>query len=181
MHDTVSPSADGARSAANSRGCGDTLAASASALRRATNEGRVEPLLRGKYFGLICEQQDSEAAELFYAAAVALGAQVARIRPSIARLDGRHDAASMAVWLGRLYDAVECLGVPAETVEQIRRSAGIPVFDGILTSGRGAAALAALAALPGSAALAALADSPADDPAANRRCVLQAVLVDLFR
>lgn len=167
MHVTP-PSCTGNAGAAAHRHGGDTLVARAVALRQAAREGRVEPLLRGKYFGLICEQQDSEAAEVFYAAAVALGAQVARIRPSVARLDRGQDAAATAVWLGRLYDAVECLGVDAETVEQLRRGAGIPVFDGIVSGHCTAAALAAIA------------DPAADDPAANRRCVVQAVLVDLF-
>lgn len=168
MHDTPPSSANDACTAAYRHGSGDALVARAVALRQAAREGRVEPLLRGKYFGLICEQQDSEPAELFYAAAVALGAQVARIRPSVARLDRGQDAADTAVWLGRLYDAVECLGVPAETVAQIRRGAGIPVFDGIVSGNCTAATLAAIA------------DPAADDPAANRRCVVQAVLVDLF-
>jgi hypothetical protein len=78
------------------------------------------------------------------------------------------DAARMAAWLGRLYDAVECLGLPAETVAQIRHDASIPVFDGIVAGHRATAALAAIA------------DPAADDLPACRACVAQAVLVELF-
>jgi ornithine carbamoyltransferase len=91
-------------------------------------------LLRGRNFGLITERGDSDEAGLFQRAAASLGARVALIRPSVAGLLGNNDVADTARWLGRLYDAIECQGLPGERVKRIRAGAGIPVFDDIAVS-----------------------------------------------
>lgn len=86
--------------------------------------------LRGKNLGLLCET-DSSAATLFERAAIALGAQVVRIRPSAAGLLTPAERAPTARMLGRLYDAVECQGLAPALVQQLRSAAGVPVFDGL--------------------------------------------------
>ena len=114
-------------------------------------------LLRGRNFGLVSQQQDSDEARLFECAARALGAHVAHIDPEVAGLLGVDDLTLTARWLGRLYDAIECQGLPAERVEQIRASAGIPVFHHLAAS------------------------STSDQPGGAALQRLQSVLLGLFR
>jgi ornithine carbamoyltransferase len=106
-----------------------SLIQQALALRRAALDGHVLPQLRGTYFALVCEDPQSAEAVLFESAACGLGGRVARIRPKVAHIDRRPDVHDTATWLGRIYDAVECQRLPAARVQEIRDSAGIPVFD----------------------------------------------------
>jgi ornithine carbamoyltransferase len=103
----------------------------AIALKCAARSGGGERPLRGKHLGLICDRPNSLDADLFRRVASRLGAHVTCLQPGVA---GAHDAqqvASTARLLGRLYDAVECQGLPAETIDEIRSAAGIPVLDGV--------------------------------------------------
>jgi ornithine carbamoyltransferase len=45
--------------------------------------------------------------------------------------------------LGRLYDAVECVGLAPDLVAQLRHEAGVPVFAGISSAAHPTAALGA--------------------------------------
>lgn len=118
------------------------LADSAAALKRAAQAGGAHRPLQGKNLGLICEAQDSPEAGLFERAAQGLGAHVVRIRPSVAGLSDAHALAQTARVLGRLYDAIECQGLPAPLVEQIRLHAGVPVYDGLANERQSTEALA---------------------------------------
>lgn len=98
-------------------------------------EGAVErrTLLRGKNLALICESADEADAIFFQGAASALGAHVSHIRPSLSEpitLDVLQHTARM---LGRLYEGVECQGLPSAVVREVGREAGIPVYDGLAT------------------------------------------------
>ena len=139
--------------------------ASARTLQRAAGAGKVQPLLRGKNLGLLCEADDDRDAALFRRAAVELGAHVAHIRPSLSELSTPQEVQHTARLLGRLYDALECQGMAPALVQQVGNDAGVPVYDGIASQGHPTAILAAL--LGGDT-------SPAD----NRRFVLQAVLLN---
>lgn len=141
------------------------LADCARALRRASREGAVKPLLRGKNIGLLCEDQDSDDATLFHRAATGLGALVARIRPSVSRLTTPGEVHGTARVLGRLYDAVECQGLPRALVQQIEHAAGIPVYDGLVVSTDPAGALSRLL------------EAAASDLHGEREVLLQALLV----
>lgn len=109
----------------------DALGERALAIYRAARLGRVDRGLRGKNFGLVSEVQAGAEAELFHRAATELGAKVARILPSIAGLTDPNEAATTALWLGRLYDAVECQGLPPERIAQVRSAASIPVLEAV--------------------------------------------------
>ena len=137
--------------------------ASARMLQRASLADAVQPLLRGKNLGLMCEADDGDAA-LFRRAAVELGAHVAHVRPSLSELSTPVEVQHTARMLGRLYDAVECQGMAPALVRQMGRDAGVPVYDGIATLQH---PMSRLAELLGDDA------SPAD----NRRFVLQAALL----
>jgi ornithine carbamoyltransferase len=104
------------------------LLESARLLHLARQDGAAICLLRGKNLGLICEDEESFEAALFQRAATCLGARVSHIRPLPADSDPKvvRDTARV---LGRLYDAVECQGLPGTLVESIRADAGVPVYD----------------------------------------------------
>jgi len=143
-----------------------TVLANARALQRAARAGAASPSpLRGKNFGLWCEAIDDADAALFRSAATELGAHVAHVRPSLTANSTLLEVQHTARVLGRLYDAVECLGMAPALVAQVSRWAGVPVFDGIACADHPTAALAAQL------------DHVDTTSAENRRTVLQAVLL----
>jgi ornithine carbamoyltransferase len=140
------------------------LAATATAFKHAALAGRATRPLQGKNLGLICEAEDSPDAALFEGAARALGAHVVRIRPSVAGLGNDAALPQTARMLGRLYDAIECQGLPQGMVDQIRHHAGVPVYDALSRTSASQHAVATLLDDEG-------------DSADNRGYVLQALLV----
>jgi ornithine carbamoyltransferase len=143
------------------------LMATARQLRQTAATGQARGLLRGKNIGLLCERPDGPEAVRFQLAAAELGATVARILPSLAALESDQQVTDTARVLGRLYDALECQGLPAPLVQQLQRSAGVPVFGGLGELGHPIDALATAWA----------AGEPPLTPEAARRYLLQAVLV----
>lgn len=142
----------------------ETVLGHARRLQQAALAGATQALLRGKNLGLLRECDDDEEAQLFRRAASELGAQVACIRPSLSELSTTREVQHTARVLGRLYDALECQGLPHALVRQVGSDAGVPVYDGIASPAHPTAQLAAM--LDG--------DVPAAD---KRRFVLQAVLL----
>jgi ornithine carbamoyltransferase len=136
----------------------------ARTLQHAAQCGRIQPLLRGKHLGLLCDNDTRPAAQLFRQAAAELGAQVAHIGMSLSERSPAQEVAHTARMLGRLYDAIECQGMAGALVGQIAELSGIPVYDGLAADD---ARLARLALLLGPDAAA----------AQNRRFVLQALLL----
>lgn len=141
----------------------DVLLASARSLKQAAKAGHSKPLLlRGKNIGLLCEAPDSRDAQHFERAARQLGAHVARIHPSVSGLTTSGNVVHIARMLGRLYDAIECQGLRSDLVQQLRREAGVPVYEGIGCADHPTASWAAL-----------VDDTPDSD---SRQCVMQALL-----
>ena len=143
------------------------MLANARTLKRATEAGTLQPLLRGKKFGLLCHGDTVTGAtgvELFCRAATDLGAHVAHIRLSLSTLSTRLQVQHTARVLGLLYDAVECQGVPGDLVQHLANAAGVPFFDGIATHNHPTALFAPMMG----------ADTPDTD---NRRYLLQAALL----
>lgn len=136
----------------------------ARSLQRAAECGRIQPLMRGKHLGLLCDDGTGPAALLFQQAAAELGAQVAHIGMSLSAHSPAQEVAHTARMLGRLYDAVECQGMDGVLVKQIGELSGIPVYDGLANDD---ARLARLASWLG----------PESDAAQNRRYALQALLL----
>jgi len=108
--------------------------AEARALLEAAQAGRLDPCLRGKKLALLCSDAGSSAALLFQRAAGALGAHVAIVQPGAPELTTPEKTRVTARLLGRLYDAIECQGLPALLVQQYRDLAGVPVYDGAATA-----------------------------------------------
>jgi len=139
------------------------IVARAQALKRASAAGQTPRLLVGKNVALMLAAEGPDA-DLFRKAAAALGARVATIRATLPKSNAPDEMLRTAQMLERLYDAVECQGVPRHHVEQIRSAAAMPVFDGLASSRHASARLDA-----------GLDD---DDPQRNRLFVVQAILVE---
>ncbi len=138
------------------------LVASAAALRQAAADGQRQTPLRGRNLGLLCDDDGEDAARLFRRAASELGARVAHIRPNLSASSSADELRATARMLARLYDAVECQGLPRALVERLAAQADLPVFDGIALPLHPTALLAA---------------QLGDGSEAERRCwVLQAAL-----
>ena len=96
----------------------------ARSLQRASAAGRVQPLLRGKNLGLLCADDTQAQALLFRQAASELGAHVAHIGMSLSECSAAQEVTHTARMLGRLYDAVECQGLPTAMVQQMAECLG---------------------------------------------------------
>ncbi len=133
-------------------------------LQRAARAGAAPRALRGKNFGLLCDADDDGDAALFERAASAQGAQVARVHASLSEHSSPQEVLHTARLLGRLYDAVDCVGMAPDLVRRIGAEAGVPVFEHIASPHHPTAPLAAQLEGDGS-----------DD--AKRCLVIQAVLL----
>ena len=140
------------------------LLAHARTLQQACRAGATQPLLKGKRFGLLCESADAPDAALFRRAAGELGAHVTHVPPSLTEASSPQEVAHTARLLGKLYDAVECQGMPPALVRRMGADAGVPVYDGIASRNHPTARLADQLD----------AGSPAAD---KRRFLLQALLL----
>lgn len=87
--------------------------------------------LRGKNVALLCDVVDDDESALFQRAASGLGAQVAHLRPQLSQLSVPQEVQHTAQLLGRLYDALDCVGMPSDLVGRIGAAAGVPVFEAI--------------------------------------------------
>jgi ornithine carbamoyltransferase len=128
----------------SSRSDADAILAGARELAHAAEAGSIPPVLRGMYLGLVCGAEDTEASRLFERAATALGARVTSLVLNASDLDaaGEDRLRKTARMLGRLYDGLECQGLAPALIQQLRRTAGVPVFHGLATPGHATAALA---------------------------------------
>ena len=100
----------------------------AQALKRADAAGSAQRPLRGKNLAVLSARTSGGMPSNVQRAATELGAQVAHVRPGELRIEGASNAARL---LGRLYDAIDCEGLDAATLQQIAREAGVPVFNGL--------------------------------------------------
>ncbi len=148
-------------------GAAELLLASARTLQRA-DPGEMRTVLRGKRLALLSEAHRSADAVLFCRAAEALGADVAHVHPGLTELSPPAALKHTARVLGRLYDGIECQGLSQALIEQVRREAGIPVFDGVASAGHASALLAAR--LEGDEA-----------PETKRQLIVEAVLMSALR
>lgn len=100
-------------------------------LHVAGRDGRTGAPLRGRNLALLNDVAPADGAGSLRHAALELGAQVAHVRPSDARLaEPVTDPATLRL-LGRLYDALDCEDMPPTLVADVAREAGVPVFNGL--------------------------------------------------
>jgi ornithine carbamoyltransferase len=100
----------------------------ARTLKHANGERAGRRPLEGKNLAIIGDPAADGRLADFCTAASELGVQIAKVSADDTRTRGDARAARM---LGRLYDAIDCEGLDAETVQQIENEAGVPVFNGL--------------------------------------------------
>ena len=142
----------------------ELVLAHARLLQAAAHPEQRQRLLRGRNLALICESASDPDAVAFREAAMDLGAHVSHLRPALADLRTPSLRQHTARMLARLYQGIECQGVPHDLVDELGRDAGIPVYDGIASPEHPVARLATL--LDG-----------AEPIEQRRRLILQAVLM----
>jgi ornithine carbamoyltransferase len=125
---------------------GDDLQAlldTAAALKRAQQRGDGWDPLRGRQLALLIDCHD-EAALAFQRAVHDLGGSVALLDINDWQSSTGQRVPEAARMLGRLYDAIDCCGLPAPLLEQIDANCGVPVFNGVAQADHLLGVLAAL-------------------------------------
>lgn len=134
------------------------FAGTISLLKANALAGIRQPVLRGRNIGLLCEEPQRPEVFLLQRAATDLGARVALVDSGLIEDDDLVAVEEAGRVLGRLYDALICIDVPARIVERLRQAAGVP----------------AIANLTGEWIALRAVHPDADD---DGRCLLQALLV----
>jgi ornithine carbamoyltransferase len=119
----------------------------AQRLKRARREGRTDAPLRGRNLAMLSDAEPTSGAGSLRRAASELGAQVAHLRPSEARLAPGGDTEATARLLGRLYDAIDCTDMAPSLVEDVARGVDVPVYNGLAKPAHPTRVLAELLAL----------------------------------
>jgi ornithine carbamoyltransferase len=105
----------------------------AAALKQTAQRASGWRPLRGRRLALLCDAHDA-AAQAFTRAIEEAGGSVALLHTGAWQF-GADTLPEAARVLGRLYDAIDCCGLPLPVVEQIERHAGVPVLDGLARPG----------------------------------------------
>jgi ornithine carbamoyltransferase len=100
-------------------------------LKAAKRDGREEQRLLGKNIALIFEKDSTRTRCAFEVAAYDQGAHVTFIGPSGSHMGHKETVKDTARVLGRMYDAIEYRGFAQDTVEELARWAGVPVYNGL--------------------------------------------------
>jgi ornithine carbamoyltransferase len=103
----------------------------AAELKAAKKEGREEQRLAGRNVALIFEKDSTRTRCAFEVAAYDQGAHVTFLGPSGSHMGHKETVKDTARVLGRMYDAIEYRGFAQETVEELARWAGVPVYNGL--------------------------------------------------
>lgn len=100
-------------------------------LKRAKISGQERRLLVGKSVALVFEKTSTRTRSAFEVAAADQGAHTTFLEPSSTQMGHKESVRDTARVLGRMYDAIEYRGAHQETVEELARYAGVPVYNGL--------------------------------------------------
>jgi ornithine carbamoyltransferase len=100
-------------------------------LKKARSEGREEQKLRSKNIALIFEKTSTRTRCAFEVAAYDQGAHVTYLGPSGSQIGNKESMKDTARVLGRMYHGIEYRGFGQSIVEELARSAGVPVWNGL--------------------------------------------------
>lgn len=103
----------------------------ARTLRAMKRSGTVPPLLDRRYLGLLSPEHRSPWQGAVAEAARGLGARVTWVPPMALLAADSLQARDTARLLGRLYDLLDCEGLPPALVQCLRRDSGVPVYEGM--------------------------------------------------
>lgn len=100
-------------------------------LKAAKYGGYEQPRLVGRNIALIFEKTSTRTRCAFEVAAHDQGAHVTYLGPEGSQIGHKESMKDTARVLGRMYDAIEYRGFSQETVEELARYAGVPVYNGL--------------------------------------------------
>lgn len=103
----------------------------AAELKHAKAAGAERPQLTGKNIALIFEKSSTRTRCAFEVAAYDQGARVTYLGPDGSHIGREESIADTARVLGRMFHGIEFRGYAQETVEQLARFAGVPVWNGL--------------------------------------------------
>src|SRR5256885_11484848 len=87
--------------------------------------------LKGKQIALIFEKDSTRTRSAFEVAAFDQGAHVTYIGPGGSHIGYKETMKDTARVLGRMYDGIEYRGFAQESVEELARYSGVPVWNGL--------------------------------------------------
>ena len=100
-------------------------------LKRAKYSGVEQPTMKGKNIALIFEKSSTRTRCAFEVGALDQGAHVTYLGPTGSQMGKKESAADTARVLGRMYDGIEYRGFSQETVEDLAKYSGVPVWNGL--------------------------------------------------
>jgi ornithine carbamoyltransferase len=100
-------------------------------LKRAKYTGTEQPTLKGKNIALIFEKTSTRTRCAFEVGAKDQGAHVTYLGPTGSQIGVKESMADTARVLGRMFDGIEYRGFKQETVEELAKYAGVPVWNGL--------------------------------------------------
>ena len=100
-------------------------------LKKAKYCGKEQLYLAGKNIALIFEKTSTRTRCAFEVAAFDQGAHVTYLGPSGSQIGHKESMKDTARVLGRMYDGIQYRGFAQETVEQLGKYAGVPVWNGL--------------------------------------------------
>jgi ornithine carbamoyltransferase len=100
-------------------------------LKRAKYARTEQEHLKGKEICLIFEKTSTRTRCAFEVACHDQGATVTYLDPSGSQMGHKESAKDTARVLGRMFDAIEYRGAGQDTVEQLAKYAGVPVYNGL--------------------------------------------------
>ena len=103
----------------------------AEELKNQKKKGIRHDCLAGKNIALIFEKTSTRTRCAFEVAAYDLGMHVTYLDPVSSQFGGKESVADTARVLGRMYDGIEYRGFAQETVEELAKHAGVPVWNGL--------------------------------------------------
>ncbi len=100
-------------------------------LKRAKYTGTEQPTLKGKNIALIFEKTSTRTRRAFEVGAKDQGAHVTYLGPTGSQIGVKESMADTARVLGRMFDGIEYRGFKQDTVEELAKYAGVPVWNGL--------------------------------------------------
>lgn len=103
----------------------------AADLKRAKRMGNEVQRLRGKSIALVFEKNSTRTRSAFEVAAYDQGAHTSTFDSASSQIGHKESIRDTARVLGQMFDAIEYRGFAQETVEELARYSGVPVFNGL--------------------------------------------------